>query len=233
MHFQIKKIILWPRGNFDRREINLEVGSVNVISGASKTGKSAVIPIVDYCLCASKCAIPVGKIRENCEWFGVVVETVEGEKLFARREPGDQQQTGDMFILENNEVELPHRITEKNSTLKQAKEVLNRLSGLSSLGMNPATEGYRSDRTGFRDLMAFTFQPQNIIANPDVLFFKADTTEHREKLKSIFPYILNAVNEDVLAARWELDRLNRVLRQKESALKAARRAVDILSLIHI
>lgn len=72
MHFQIKKIILWPRGNFDRREINLEVGSVNVISGASKTGKSAVIPIVDYCLCASKCAIPVGKIRENCEWFGLV-----------------------------------------------------------------------------------------------------------------------------------------------------------------
>lgn len=227
MHFQIKKIILWPRGNFDRREIDLEVGSVNVISGASKTGKSAVIPIVDYCLCASKCAIPVGKIRENCEWFGVVVETVEGEKLFARREPGDQQQTGDMFILEDSEVELPHRIIEKNSTLKQAKEVLNRLSGLSSLGMNPATEGYRSDRTGFRDLMAFTFQPQNIIANPDVLFFKADTTEHREKLKSIFPYILNAVNEDVLAARWELDRLNRVLRQKESALKAARRAVDI------
>jgi hypothetical protein len=28
--------------------------------------------------------------------------------------------------------------------------------------------------------MAFTFQPQNIIANPDIMFFKADTTEHRD-----------------------------------------------------
>lgn len=227
MHFHIKKIVLWPKGDFKRREIELEVGSVNVISGASKTGKSAVIPIIDYCLCASKCAIPVGKIRENCSWFGVLVETVEGEKLFARREPGDQQQTGDMFVLEDNIVELPARISEKNATLKQAKSTLNRLSGLSSLGMNPHSEGYKSDRTGFRDLMAFTFQPQNIIANPDVLFFKADTTDHREKLKSIFPYILNAVNEDVLAARWELERLQRLLRQKEGAMKSARRAVDI------
>ena len=36
------------------------------------------------------------------------------------------------------------------------------------------------------NFMAFTFPPQNIVANPDVLFFKADTFEHREKLKSIF-----------------------------------------------
>ena len=55
--------------------------------------------------------------------------------------------------------------------------------------------------------MAFTFQPQNIVANPDVMFFKADTTEHREKLKTIFPYILGAITADVLQARFELDRL--------------------------
>lgn len=37
-------------------------------------------------------------------------------------------------------------------------------------------------RPSFRDLAAFTFQPQNVVANPDVLFFKANTYEHREKL---------------------------------------------------
>lgn len=226
MQFQIKKIILWPRKNFEKREIDFVEGQVNVISGASKTGKSAVIPIIDYCLCANKCAIPVGVIREECEWFGVLISSVEGDKLFARREPGDQKQTGDMFILEGDDLEIPEGIETKNATVGQAKTVLNRLSGLSSLGMNPHSEGYSSDRTGFRDLMAFTFQPQNIVANPDVLFFKADTTEHREKLKSIFPYMLNAVTQKTLADRWELDRLQKSLKQKEAAMKAAASSVQ-------
>jgi len=228
MYFQIKKLILWPRKDFKRREVEFYPGKVNVISGASKTGKSAVIPIIDYCLGASKCAIPVGTIRESCGWFGVLVNTVEGEKLFARREPEEQRQTGDMFILEDaEEIVLPERINERNANVSQLKATLNRLSGLSSLGMNPYSEGYQSNKTSFRDLMAFTFQSQNIIANPDVLFFKADTTDHREKLKSVFPYILNAVTEEILAARWELERLQKALRQKESALKTTSRTVNI------
>jgi hypothetical protein len=195
-------------------------GAVNVISGASKTGKSAVIPIIDYCLGADKCAIPVGGIRENCAWFGIVVETVEGQKLLARREPGDQQKTGDMVLLDGPEVEVPYQIDEKNTNVDAVKDTLNRLARLTKLEFEPSTESGFKSRPSFRDLMAFTFQPQNIVANPDVMFFKADTTEHREKLKTIFPYILGAVTANVLQARFELDRLNRMLRRKEIQLRA-------------
>ena len=41
----------------------VELGSPG---GASKTGKSAVIPIIDYCLASGKCSIPVGTIRRAC-----------------------------------------------------------------------------------------------------------------------------------------------------------------------
>ncbi|EQD34662.1 hypothetical protein B2A_12716, partial [mine drainage metagenome] len=75
--------------------------------------------------------------------------------------------------------------------------------------------------------MAFTFQPQNIIANPDVLFFKADTTEHREKLKTIFPYVLNAVTAADLAARWEIERLQKLIRRKEAELNDALSTVNV------
>lgn len=225
MQFQIKKLVLWPRGNYAPRVLEFETGKVNVISGASKTGKSAVIPIIDYCLCSDKCAIPVGTIRESCEWFGIVIRTVEGEKLLARREPGEKKQTGDMFVIEGNEIELPQRITQKNANTEQVKRKLNQLAGLSSLAMDPGSDGYAGKRTGFRDLMAFTFQPQNIVANPDILFFKADTTEHREKLKAIFPYVLNAVTQEILEARWELERLRRLLRQKEAALETVNSSV--------
>ena len=219
MYFQLQKLILWPRANASPRVVTFKSGVVNVISGASKTGKSAVIPIIDYCLGADKCAIPVGVIREKCAWFGIVIETVEGLKLLARREPGDQQNTGDMFILEGSEIAVPHHIEQKNANVDFVKDALNRLARLTNLEFEPSSEsGYKS-RPSFRDLMAFTFQPQNIVANPDVMFFKADTTEHREKLKTIFPYILGAVTAAVLQARFELDRLNRLLRRKETELR--------------
>lgn len=220
MYFQLRKLILWPRDDREPRVVTFTPGVVNVISGASKTGKSAVIPIIDYCLASDKCAIPVGVIRENCSWFGVVVDTIEGQKLLARREPGDQQGTRDMVLIEGDDINVPHRIEGKDTSAPIVKAMLNRLAGLTNLDFEPEAEGGYKSRPSFRDLMAFTFQPQNIVANPDVMFFKADTTEHREKLKTIFPYILQAVTAEVLQARYELDRLGRILRRREIDLRA-------------
>lgn len=219
MYFQLRKLILWPRTDEKPRELDFHPGVVNVISGASKTGKSAVIPIIDYCLASDKCAIPVGVIRENCSWFGIVIDTIEGQKLLARREPGDQQSTGDMVLIEADTVQIPDRIEAKDTTHTNVKRVLDRLAGLTNLGFDPDSDAGSQSRPSFRDLMAFTFQPQNIVANPDVMFFKADTSEHRDKLKTIFPYILQAVTAEVLQARHELDRLNRILRRREIDLR--------------
>jgi hypothetical protein len=226
MYFQLRKLILWPRIDAAPRVLEFRPGDVNVISGASKTGKSAVIPIVDYCLGADKCMIPVGIIRENCSWFGIVVDTIEGQKFLARREPGEQQSTGDMVLIEGPDFEVPHKVEGKTTNVDEVKDKLNRLAGLSNLDFEPGAEGTFRSHPSFRDLMAFTFQPQNIVANPNVLFFKADTTEHREKLKTIFPYILGAITGAVLQARFEVDRLTRVLRRKETELREVVSATD-------
>jgi hypothetical protein len=226
MYFQIRHLILWRKDRIGKRVLTFTPGVVNVISGASKTGKSAVIPIIDYCLGSDRCAIPVGVIRETCEWFGIVVDTAEGQKLLARREPGDQQQTGDMFVLEGETVDIPDAIEKRNSNVGTVKAILNRVAGLTNLGFDPESESGFKGRPSFRDLVAFTFQPQNVIANPDVLFFKADTTEHREKLRTIFPYVLNAVSPSDIASRWEIDRLQKLLRRKEAELAAVLSSVS-------
>ncbi len=226
MFFQLRKLILWPRIDAAPRVLEFRRGDVNVISGASKTGKPAVIPIIDYCLGADKCTIPVGIIRENCSWFGIVVDTIEGQMFLARREPGEQQSTSDMVLIEGPDFEVPHRIENKTTNVDEVKDKLNRLAGLSNLDFEPGAEGTFRSHPSFRDLMAFTFQPQNIVANPNVLFFKADTTEHREKLKTIFPYILGAITGAVLQARYEVDRLSRILRRKETELREVVSATD-------
>ncbi len=224
MYFAIEQIVLWSRDpRFDPRTVDIKPGVVNVISGASQTGKSAIIPIIDYCLGADKCAIPVGPIRSACSWFGIIVSTREGRKLFARREPGSQKSTGDMFVLEGEEVTLPKTIELKNSTIQAVKARLDELAGLSRLTLQSGDDpsGFRG-RPSFRDLAAFTFQPQNVIANPDVFFFKADTYEHREKLKSVFPFVLRAVSAEVLAAQHELDSARRSLARLQRELASVR-----------
>jgi hypothetical protein len=227
VQFQILKLILWSKAGHAPRVVEFEPGMVNVISGASKTGKSAVIPIIDYCLASGKCSIPVGTIRNACSWFGVIVETMGGQILFARREPGEARQTGDMFVIESKIVEIPLEIREKNATADDVKRMLDGLAGLSNLGIDPTSDSGYASRVSFRDLVAFNFQPQYIVANPMVLFFNADTTEHREKLKAIFPYVLGALTSEMLAARWEIERLLRDVRRKEAALASTKAGVRV------
>jgi len=221
MKLQICKLILWPKNGGKYRELEFEQGKVNIISGSSKAGKSAVIPIIDYCLGSERCAIPVGTIRKTCEWFGILIDTDEGQKLLARTEPGNQRTTDDMFIIEGEFIEIPESIDNKNTNRQNVKEILNRLSGLPNIGFgdDPAEFGFKN-RPSFRDLMAFCFQPQNIVANPDVLFYKADSYGNREKLKSIFPFILGAIDSKSLQVVWELKELRKQLKTLQGELTA-------------
>lgn len=217
MQLQILEVILWPKNaGHEPRRVPFKPGIVNVISGASKRGKSSVIPIVDYCLGSRLCNIPAGKIRESCSWFGIRISTSEGEKLLARREPGNQQSTDEMMVLENENIEARFEQPTKNTSRKAVKHMLDRLAGLSNLGFDAEETGNGfQGRPSFRDTLAFCFQPQNIVANPDVLFFRADTIEHREKVRTIFPYVLGATTGKRLALKWELENLLRELRRRQ------------------
>lgn len=228
LKFQLLEIVLWSRNPAESpRRLKFKPGMTNVITGGSKTGKSAVIPIVDYCLGSDRCAVPVSTIRDSCSWFGVVVDTDEGQKLLARREPGEQQSTGDMFMLEARAVDVPELAPVRNTTVDAVKRVLDRLAGVSNLGFDPSElAGGFKGRPSFRDMAAFVFQPQNIVANPDVLFYKADTTEHREKLRTIFPYVLGAMTPELLAKRWEMEQVQRDLRRLERELSAQSQATE-------
>ena len=223
MLFQIKEIILWPRNSrFAPRRVSFELGKVTVISGASRTGKSAVIPIIDYCLASGHCSIPVKTIRDACEWFGVIVKTGTGEKLLARREPGTQRLTDDMFLLEAATIsDFPRTVT-RNTNAGDVRRLLDELAGLSNLDFGGGESQSSFDaRPSFRDLSAFVFQPQNVVANPEVLFFKTDRYEHREKLRRIFPYVLGAITPALLAKQYELKRLQNDLKRKERELRDA------------
>ena len=209
MKFIIDKVVLWPKKSEQRfRTVEFKSDKINIITGASRTGKSAIIPIIDYCLGADKCTIPVDTIRNATAWFGVLF-SLDGEQiLLCRKEPGQRASTGEMYILRGNELSIPDKII-TNTTLEEVKNVLNELFSMSFLAVDPQNREGFSARPSYRDFMAFLFQPQNIVANADVMFYKADTMEHRQRLINILPYALGAVTPEILAARQELERLRK------------------------
>lgn len=223
MRFQLLAIVLWP----NRQELlpkvhHFQPGKVNVITGVSKTGKSAVIPLIDYCLAAGRCSIPIGHIRSKCAWFGILAQLDEYQLLLARKNPGAHEQVGDMLQLQGDRVAIPDFIGEETSgrtTAEKVREFLNEISGTPDLGLDPQQEENYRQRPGFRDLLAFCFQPQNIIANSNSLFFRTDISRYRERLRAVFPFALGALDLTTLQAKWDLEIALRILRRKERELK--------------
>ena len=213
MKFEIKSIILWPKKAYlEYRKIDFVPGKINMVTGASRTGKSAIIPIVDYCLGSDKCTIPVDIIRDACSWFGVLFSLDNEEILLCRKEPGKNKSTGSMHFIRGVNIAIPLTIEGTgNDNQESVKIKLNELFSMSSLELD-ANSGFAS-RPSYRDLGAFLFQPQNIIANADVLFYKADTMEHRQKLIQIFPYALGAITSEILFKKQLLERLSKQLEQ--------------------
>lgn len=229
MQFQITEIILWPFSDESPEIHSLKVGVVNVVTGSSKTGKSAVIPIIDYCLASSKCAIPIGVIRKKVSWFGIRVELGGQTLLLARKNPGRQDQSGEMLYLLGNEIAIPETIpeTKGRTDARNVRKSLNELAKLTNLELSEDAPNRYGAPPGFRDLLAFCFQPQNIVANPNSLFFRIDVSKYRERLKIVFPYAIGALTTDDIAGKWELHmlepQLKRLERQAEDQKQVAER----------
>lgn len=227
MKLAILKVILWPKdATLPPRIIEFKPDKINVISGESGTGKSTLTAIIDYCLGSDKCAIPVGLIRNVTGWFGLHLKLANTEMILARRNPGDQQTTSDVFWTEELNVKVP-AVVGKNARVDDVKSRFNQIAQLPSLDFSTEENVGFAGRASFRDMAAFTFQPQHIVANPYTFFYKADTTEHREKLRIIFPLVLGAINAATLAKQRELkdtereyDRLRRDLAVRQSAANA-------------
>jgi len=113
MSFQILDIVLYGF-NREKRVLGLKPGCLNIITGASKTGKTALIEIMDYCLGSSKCGIPEGVICQNVEWVGLRLHLTEGQAFTARRLPtAGQPASSDVFYAVGKEVTVPWRTKDK------------------------------------------------------------------------------------------------------------------------
>src|SRR5271156_414591 len=83
----------------ERRELRFDPGKVNIITGSSKTGKTALIDIVDYCLGRNEFTVPSGVIRDTVSWFVLHVQLPNNQAIMGRPPPtGGGATTTDVFL---------------------------------------------------------------------------------------------------------------------------------------
>ena len=80
---KIKALVAYGHAEV-RRIIHFNTHGISIISGESKSGKSSIGDIIEYCLGGSSCSIADGVLRTKVSWYGLVLE-LENEEIFVAR----------------------------------------------------------------------------------------------------------------------------------------------------
>jgi len=160
---QIRAIVAYSHDGRSRT-LNIEPGRVNIISGDSRTGKSAVLDIVNYCFGSKECNVPEGIVRRNVSWFGLLLQTEKGQAFVARQVPlGDARTSEAVYFKTDIEVELPS-VDQLHSTTNRdgLRLLLASWSGISDYLHEPPTGQTRIPLAAtIRHSVALCFQSQN------------------------------------------------------------------------
>ena len=223
---QIKNIILY-RNEEQVRVLSFELGKVNIITGESKSGKTALIDIVDYCLGSEQCKIADGVIRDTVHWFAITVVFSDNEEyVIARLNPNVKQvrSVSEIYIEKaGNELYPNFSVLRNNSNTIGLKKFLSRKLGISE--NLQIAEGYTRDplEVNFKHARFYCFQPQTHIDQRDYLFYNQTEPFDRQAMKDSLPYFLGAIREDGLQIEQEIARkkrdLNRLVREKNESEK--------------
>ncbi len=223
MSFQIRELLLYSRRGEIRR-LPFRLGALDVITGGSGTGKSAIINLVDYCLGAKGCSIPARVIRDEARWYALLLQLGASQVFAARAVPVPPKSTSyDMYVEVGESIAVPpmDRLV-ANTNPDALNEYLTRLIGISP-NLHTPPEGQTRDPlpATLRHARAFAFQYQDEIANKDHLFHSQHDYWVEQAIKDTLPYFLGALPEDQLKLQQELRESRRRLRQLERRLEEA------------
>lgn len=202
MSFQIKEIVLYSSSG-KRRKLSFATGAVNIITGQSGTGKSALIPILDYCLGRSKFTIPEGIIRDAVSWYGVLLLARPGTEIFiakpAPKITADSQSQA--MLLVGASIDVPEFSALSINTNDSALETtLSRELGISpNMHIPPEGQSRNPLAANISHTKHYLFQEQGLVASRDMLFFRQNEPFLPQAIKDTLPYLLGAVEEDQLS----------------------------------
>jgi hypothetical protein len=214
---QIVDIVLYSYKG-ENRTINIRPGEVNIITGGSKTGKTALIEIVDYCMGSDHCNIPEGIITKTVEWVGLRLQVTEGQIFIARRLPGPGgTATTQVYYTIGKGIEVPPYSEIKQTTnVETLKSLLSMHCGIGENRNQPPDGQTRRPLTAnIRHALLFAFQQQSEIISNRLLFHRQSEEWIPQAIRDVMPYFLGAVDDEYITKEIKLRQLKHDLRAIE------------------
>lgn len=191
MTFNINKIVLWLN-NGKIRELEFMPNKVNLITGGSHTGKSAILEIVDYCFFSSKSRISESMINENVLWYGINISVNDKNYTIARESLSEGKVSDNYYFSSFGEIPL---IVASNSSENAIKSILETEFKIDRDAKFPTNYGSNYIKAGtkisLRYFLMFNTISGNIIENDEGVFFdKQNDIRYKEALPRIFDLAL-------------------------------------------
>lgn len=220
MKSYIKDIVIFNK-NGEKRVVPLEQG-VNIITGESKTGKSALVEIIDYCLCSTRCTIPKGKITEFAYLYILVMAIGDNTYVIARynwKDGGKMHFIREIEDFEPEKLELSYFMEKPQLLCKDVKDEIESALGLLITNMAKDAE-QQGKKASLRNMVSYLFQHQNLMASKFALFYRFSDFYKRKDVIDQFPVFAGMISQEYYSDLIQLNTLKDQLKQKYKKQKA-------------
>ncbi|WP_321470512.1 DUF3732 domain-containing protein [uncultured Paludibaculum sp.] len=228
--WQLRGIFLYSHDS-RRRDLLFDLNAVNIITGRSGSGKSAICEVIDYCLGATHCHVP-GVVRDATSWVAILLVNDSTQAFIARRIPeADKLSAEETFLAFGSHLEIPKSSGNLTGTTNVGT-MLQRLEQILGIG-NVHTEVFGAPRAPkrvtARNITPFLLQDDDVIINKTVLLRGAQD-DRRQSIIDTFPYFLGTVDESLIAKEQELRRLNAQYAAEQRRITSLERNRDTTAL---
>lgn len=211
----------------ERRDVTLTPDAMNIITGASGTGKSTLIKAIDYCLGSSKCELPA-HVRRRVVAVGVKWVAGQDEMIIARIVPPVGQDTsGYMYVQSGRDLSLPDQVEDLDgaTNVEAAKAFIERAFGIGDLGIADDGQPGARGRATVRHVTPYLFVTKEVIYSETVLLHGLEQAAKARDIVGSMPYFLGVQDEAGALAERRLRQLQRALEKGETR-ERHRAAVD-------
>ena len=225
---KIKSIHIYSHDG-QRRDLQFKVDGLNVITGRSSTGKSALAEIIEYCMGRSSFNVPEGVIRDKVAWFAVIYQFEHERVLVAKpTPPGGGARCSTAMLRRGTELQAPSfEELAVNSDDDAVVTLLSRLLGIPENRTDVALEHSRdSYDANVKHTFYYLFQKQGLVANKDQLLYRQNEQYQPQTIRDTLPILLGVFSHDRYELESKLRIAQRDLRLNAKLLEQARDAID-------
>jgi hypothetical protein len=229
---QLLALVLYNADGRTRR-LDFVPGELNIVTGESGTGKSALLTIVEYCLGRDTNLVPVGPISDTVEWYAALwqLDTFGARAFVGRPRPAGQNASTSLAMLEfgNNLEPPPLEELRANTDTRQLRQQLGRRIGIEENQTEPGPWSLRQGlEANIGHAALLCLQSQSEVASQSAMFHRMGEDGIDQALRDTIPYFLGAVARDEARKRAQLRDARRTLARLEAEYERAQQAAQTI-----